>query len=261
MSLDFSGEPDLRGLGRLVRALRAVAEPLGVEFFLMGAAARDLMMRYAHGIETLRRTEDADFAVMVRDWTAYETLREGLIGGGNFAARPGPAAHRLRHAEGMPLDIVPFGGVERPDRTFAWPPDHSMVFDCFGVKEAFAASVAVQLPDGVLLKVAPIPALTILKVCAWQDRKHSEPGRDARDLLLFLRCYMNCGNLERAAAEHGDLFEAEDFDYVQAGVRLLARDIASLIGRSGIARMLKILVREAGDRGSHGLDGSRSRRR
>lgn len=74
MSLDFSTQPELRGLARVVGALQAVAAPLGVEFFLMGAAARDLILRYAHGIEAQRATEDVDFAVMVHDWHAYDAL-------------------------------------------------------------------------------------------------------------------------------------------------------------------------------------------
>ena len=114
----------------MVSALHAVAAPLGVEFFLMGAAARDLILRYAHGIEASRATEDVDFAVMVRDWQAYDALRTALIASGEFSARPGPATHRLRHTSGLPLDIVPFGGVEQADRTFGWPPEHSTVFDC-----------------------------------------------------------------------------------------------------------------------------------
>lgn len=130
MSLDLSAKIELRGLARVVSALHAVAAPLGVEFFLMGAAARDLILRYAHGIEASRATEDVDFAVMVRDWQAYDALRTALIASGEFSARPGPATHRLRHTSGLPLDIVPFGGVEQADRTFGWPPEHSTVFDC-----------------------------------------------------------------------------------------------------------------------------------
>lgn len=250
MSLDFSGEIDLRGLARLTRSLQAVARPLHIEYFLMGAAARDLMVRYAHGIETLRATEDADFAVMVRDWAAYDVLRESLIASGQFTSRPGPATHRLRHAGGLPLDVVPFGGVERADRTYAWPSDRGIVFDCFGVNEAYEACVEVRLPENVELKVAPIPALAILKVCAWHDRKHTHPGRDAPDLLLFLRHYMDCGNFDRAASEHADLMDAEDFDYVEAGVRLLVRDMARLIDRRGIERLLEIIIPEADDAGA-----------
>lgn len=266
MSLDFSATPELRALARVAGALQAVAAPLGVEFFLMGAAARDLILRHAHGIEAPRATEDVDFAVMVRDWQAYGALRTALIASGEFSARQGPATHRLRHGSGLPLDIVPFGGVERPDRTFAWPPEHSTVFDCFGVAEAFAASVTVRLPDAVQVRVAPIAAQVVLKLAAWQDRKHTHPGRDAPDLLLFLGRYTDCGNLDRMASEHQDLFDAEDFDYAEAGVRLLARDIALLVGRIGIERLLTILVPEADEAGplllaqQSGLDLERARR-
>lgn len=161
---------------------------------------------------------------------------------------------------------MPFGGVERPGRTFAWPSERSTVFDCFGVAEAFAASVTVRLPDAVQLRVAPIAAQVVLKLAAWQDRKYTHPGRDAPDLLLFLGRYMDCGNLDRAASAHRDLFDEEDFDYAQAGVRLLARDIAPLVDRAGIERLLTILIPEADEAGSlllaqqSGVDLERARR-
>lgn len=250
MSLDFSKKTELAALARVVRAVQDVADPAGVEFCLAGAAARDLMIRHAYGIEPSRLTEDVDFSVMVKDWDAYEELRRKLIESGEFSPRPGPATHRLRHASGLPLDIVPFGGVEGRDRKFAWPPDHSTVFDCFGMKEGFAASVTVELPGPVSLRVPPIPALTILKVAAWNDRKYTYPGRDASDLLLYLKHYMDCGNLERAAVEHGDLFEAEEFDHVEAGVRLLAREMSLLLDRPGVERLLEILVPQADESGN-----------
>lgn len=249
MSHDFSTKPDLRGLARVVADLQKVATPLGVEFFMMGAGARDLMMLHAYGISTIRATEDVDFAVMVRDWSSYHELRFNLELSGAFERRYQHVTHRLRHKSGLPLDIVPFGGIERADRTFAWPPENSTVFDCFGVAEALAASVMVNLPDGIQLRVAPIAAQAVLKTAAFQDRKHDLPGRDAPDLLLFLRHYMDCGNLERAGIEHFDLFEVENFDHVEAGVRLLARDIAALVNKAGVERLLKILVPEADEAG------------
>lgn len=63
-SLDFSQKPDLLPLARLVSALHAVAGPANVEFFLMGAAARDLMLRHAYNLEPKRLTKDVDFAFM-----------------------------------------------------------------------------------------------------------------------------------------------------------------------------------------------------
>jgi predicted nucleotidyltransferase len=243
MSLDFSQKTDLVPLALIVRALQSVAQPMAVEFFLMGAAARDLILHHAHNIPAQRQTEDVDFAVMVRDWESFAALRTALVASKEFSERFGPATHRLRHRKtGLPLDIVPFGGIERPDRTIAWPPDQSSVFDCFGANEAFDGSLSVQLPGGVALRVASIPALALLKVIAWHDRKS---GKDASDLLLYLRSYMDCNNIDRAAREHGDLFTAEDYDHEAAGAQLLGRDIALMLNKKSIERALKILLPQA----------------
>ncbi|MEO7742461.1 MAG: nucleotidyl transferase AbiEii/AbiGii toxin family protein [Usitatibacter sp.] len=250
MSHDFSTRNDLVGLARLTRSLHAVARPMEIEYFLMGAAARDLMLRYAHNIDASRATEDADFAVMVRGWDEYQKLREGLIASGDFAPRPGPATHRLRHRESLPLDIVPYGGVERRDRTIAWPgSEKGVVFDCFGMREASQSTVEVRLPEDVQLRVGSIPALAILKIAAWNDRKHTHPGRDASDLLLFARSYMDCDNFDRLISHHGDLLESGDFDHVEAGARLLARDLKQLLAPDAVDRVLTILLPEADEAG------------
>jgi len=242
MSLDFSHKADLVPLAQVVGSLQRVAGPMAVDFFLMGAAARDVMLRHGHHIEPVRQTEDVDFAVMVQDWEIFAALRTALIEGGEFSERAGPATHRLRHQSGLPLDIVPFGGIERADRTIAWPPDQSTVFDCFGAREAFNAAVSVLLPQTVTLRVASIPALALLKVTAWQDRKHTHPGRDANDLLLYLRSYMDCDNFDRAARDHGDLFMVEDYEHEATGAQLLGRDIALLLDKPAIQHVLEILL-------------------
>jgi predicted nucleotidyltransferase len=247
--LDLSQRPELLPLARLVGAVQAVAGPQGVGFFLMGAAARDLMLRHVHNVEPQRLTEDVDIAVMVRDWDAFEALRTGLIASGDFTSHPGRARHKLRFKDTLPLDIVPFGGVERADRTIAWPPDHRTIYDCFGAREAFATSLTVLLPQAVQLRVASIPALALLKVTAWHDRKHTHPGRDAPDLLLYLRSYLDCGNLDRATSEHNDLFSGDDFDYEAASARLLARDVVALLDQAAIRRVLEILSPEAEEDG------------
>ena len=242
-SLDLSQKPDLLPLARVVRALQAVTVREGVEFFLMGVSACDVMLQHAHNVDVQRMTKDADFAVMVRDWDAFEALRGKLLASGDFEPRPGPATHRLLFKGGLPLDIVPFGGVESPVRTISWPPDQETIYDCFGAREAFDTSAVVLLPEGIALRVASIPALALLKVTAWHDRKHTDPGRDAPDLLLYLKSYLDCGNLDRAATEHRDLFEAEDYDYEIAGARLLARDLIKVLDRPSIRRVVEILAR------------------
>lgn len=245
-SLDFSQKSDLVSLAAVVQALQVVAQPLGIDYFLIGAAARDLMLQHAHDIAPFRKTEDVDFAVSVSGWTIFARLRTALLDSGHFSERSEKAIHKLRHkASGLPLDIVPFGGIENPDRTIRWPPDHHTLFDCFGAREAFEVSIHVQLPNEVTLRVASIPALALLKITAWEDRKHSHPGRDAGDLLLYARHYMDCDNYDRAALEHSDLFTKDNYDHEATGARLLGRDIANLLDKRSVEPVLSILMPQA----------------
>jgi len=68
MSLDFSKTTELLAVARVIGALEAVAAPLKIDHFLMGATARDLMTHYAHGVPIARGTRDVDSAVMVKNW-------------------------------------------------------------------------------------------------------------------------------------------------------------------------------------------------
>ena len=244
MLFNFSNKPDLQPLADVVQPLQEAAAKLDAPLFLMGAAARDVMLLHAYGIKTLRLTEDMDFGVMVNDWAAFDALREALISGGQFEARSKDATHKLWHRSGRPLDIVPFGGVEKPDRTLAWPPNEETIFDCFGMREAMQSGHEVRLPGEVSLIVPSLPALALLKITAWQDRKLTHRGRDAGDLLLYLRHYLDCDQYDHAAQDYPELFEAADYEHEVTSARLLGRDLRSLLSAEAAERVLAIMLPE-----------------
>lgn len=250
MWYDLSAKLDLQPLAEVVHALQAVSEKLHAPFFLMGAAARDVMLLHVYGINTQRLTQDMDFGVMVQDWATFEDLRTALLASGVFVVKHKDATHKLWHVAGRPLDIVPFGGVERPDRTLVWPPEEQAVFDCFGMREAMASGHEVGLPGGVRLRVASLPALALLKITAWQDRKLTHPGRDAGDLMLYLQHYLDCSMYDHAAQNYPELFEAPDYDHAVTGARLLGRDLRQLLDDAATARVLEILQPEADEQGA-----------
>ncbi len=250
MLYDLSAKLDLQPLVEIVRPLQQEAAKIDAPFFLMGAAARDVMLLHVYGIKTLRLTEDVDFGVMVRDWASFDALRQALIASGQFEARSKEATHKLWHRSGRPLDIVPFGGVERADRTLAWPPEQQTIFDCFGMQEAMQSGHEVRLPGGIELVVPSLPALALLKITAWQDRKLTHPGRDAGDLMLYLRHYLDCDQYDYAAASYPEIFEADDYTYEGASARLIGRDMRQLIDDAAVDRLLQILEPEADENGA-----------
>jgi predicted nucleotidyltransferase len=58
--LDLSGKIDDL-TGGLFVAIASVATSLGIPFFVVGATARDMILSYGYGIQTIRATYDIDF--------------------------------------------------------------------------------------------------------------------------------------------------------------------------------------------------------
>jgi predicted nucleotidyltransferase len=243
MSLDLSGRREHVALAAVVGALRGVAGRLGIPFLLIGATARDLVLT-AYDKESRRLTRDADFAFMVDSWAAFEQLRQALIDGGQFAPVKSGAVHCVIHlTTTRQIDIVPFGGVEDDQRRVPMPGD--MLFDCFGIQEALRSSLEVMLPDGVAVTVPSVPAQILLKIAAYNDRKLTRPGRDAPDLILLMRSFLDCGGYDSLVEEEANTYLlAEEVVADVASAQLAAARISPLLDEAGIARVRAILAPE-----------------
>jgi len=108
-----------------------VARELGLDYFVTGAMARDVILYHVFGLETGRATLDVDVAVAVDSWPEFERIKTRLVETGKVTIdenRP----HRLFYrataeGRGYPLDLLPFGGLEHRPSEIAWPPDLSVV--------------------------------------------------------------------------------------------------------------------------------------
>jgi predicted nucleotidyltransferase len=249
-SLDFSQKTDLRLLAALVKQITAGA--MGTPFVLAGAMARDLLLVHAHGVASNRATEDVDLAFLVSGWDEFEKLRQRLLDG-EFKEIPREGIHKLRFRGSLEVDILPFGGVERPDRTIVLPPDNDFSMSMFGFSEALNSAVTVFLPDAASVHVVSLPALAILKLSAWTERRLTEPGKDAYDLRLIVKNYADIAG-ER-------LYEANPYvvgspsDYEGAGAWLLGKDMARLLDSNGRERLARLIADEADEAGQLRLAG------
>ena len=246
-SLDLSDRLELRLLADLVAAIRQAAPD--TRFMLIGAMARDLLLSYAHNIQPQRATEDLDFAIAVSDWQAFWRLRQALIARGAFAGLP-RIAHRLTFAGRHRVDLIPFGGVESPAGTIDWPLPLDTRMVVLGFREAMSGAVEVKLPGETTIAVASLPALALLKLFAWGDRRYLQRGKDAGDLWLLLKTYLDAGNRERLYVEAKHLLLADDYDDDLAGAWLLgadARKVLAVGDDADNATLTHALVLLAGD--------------
>ena len=229
-SLDLTAKTELTFLAEVVADLRVAAsawEPL-----LVGAMARDLLLYHAHNIPVNRATEDIDLAFGLADWEDFAALRAALIASTHFEAHRS-LVHQFSHRRRRQVDLVPFGGLELPGGSIAWPPTGDEVMTVVGFREALASATNVMLPEGQRVLVVSLPMLAVLKVIAWSDRHITAPRKDAADLLLILKSYLDAGNQQRLYEEAAHLLEDSNFDYERAGAWLAGHDAAKAIGKAG----------------------------
>jgi predicted nucleotidyltransferase len=228
--LDLTAKTELTFLAEVVADLRAAAS--GWEPLLVGAMARDLLLYHAHNIPVNRATEDIDLAFGLADWEDFAALRAALIASTHFEAHRS-LVHKFFHRRNRQIDLVPFGGLELPGGSIAWPPTGDEVMTVVGFREALASATDVILPEGQRVFVVSLPMLAVLKVIAWSDRHLTSPRKDAADLLLILKRYLDAGNQQRLYEEAPHLLEDSNFDYERAGAWLAGHDAAKAIGKDG----------------------------
>jgi predicted nucleotidyltransferase len=246
IDLSTSTDPDIGVAGRVLAVLDVAAKSVGVDYLVVGATARNVLSMAWFDRLPPRATRDVDVAVAVPDWSAFRRLTAGLT------PRGGAHAFTVSLA-GSPVevDIVPYGGVEEPDRTVHLPDDHNL--NVLGIQEVFDAAVTAQLPAGAEVRVPTIPGLALLKIITWRDRRLLS-RRDATDLDEIISWYAEGPFLDQLYDEV-DILGKYDFDVALAAAHRLGRQIGLLAGRECTAAVLAILgddelrVRLANDMG------------
>ena len=236
----------------VLRAVHTAAHAQRLDFFIAGALARDIWLDYIYAVPVARLTQDIDIGIQVSSWSEFADLRERLISDAAFT----PDAHRLHRlfmpASGVPLDIVPFGGVEDGERRIAWPPQGETVMSLFGFAEAFRAAPLLELAPRLSVRVTSLAGLAALKLFSWSERGR-ETNRDAVDFWLILRNYGDPCHRERLLLEENEMLTVEDHDVSRAGARLLGTDMGQILGSQGAAQLRKLITAELNDTGPQRL--------
>ena len=231
----------------VIREVDSLAHEMTLAYFLCGAMARDILLKHVHGIETGTATRDVDFGIAVENWTMFEAIKQKLIGTGRF--KPADNMHQRLYyhltpsSHGYPIDIIPFGGIETPANSVAWPPDQADIMNVIGYKEALANVIRVGISPGLVVPVISLPGLTVLKLFAWSDRGNSNP-KDAHDLVTLLRRYLDADNRDRLYEEETKLLEKAEFDLDAASPMLLGKDVRRIAKQETLTQLIILLTDE-----------------
>lgn len=250
-SYDLSGKIDFSVVNALLE-IKRIAVKLNLDFFIVGAMARDFMMEHVHQIRSPRMTKDIDIAVCVAAWDEYKALTDELVTTGHFTKH----SQKQRYTcEDLHIDLIPFGDISGPNDKISWPPQHDTIMSTIGFDDVYKNSVSFTLNHEPTLeiKVPTIPGLAILKLLSWKDDYPSRK-KDAEDLLFIMNKYENVIGIEdRLFGQETALLKEEAFDMQQAGIRLLGRDIARIAKAETAKAIQEILDLETVENGPYRL--------
>lgn len=212
---------------RLYDAITIVVEKLATtvdldpdRVLIVGAACRDLLhAAFGHAF-ALRATTDTDVGIAVSDWTVSERIdaRFRRIGSNGIRYRIG----------GLPVDIMPFGGVEDPDGV-SRPAARGENLVVFGFRDVHERAIRLTLPNGMTVRLPQPAGYTALKMRSWIDRSAYGEYRDANDLALAAFWYQESGEIRDRLFDTDAGFELlteVGIDVDLAATRLLAFDAA-----------------------------------
>ena len=239
--LNISGKLD-PATTELYVTLNSVTDELSIPYIVVGASARDMVLHHGYGTDIRRATTDIDLGIQVSEWEAFQALKQSLLARGFVVTR---SPHRLISPYDMPIDIVPFGGIEDTEARIAWPPEGDVVMNMLGFKEAFEHAQIVRLRDQlprVDIRVATPAGMVLLKLIAWTDRAREKRDKDAQDFRYLLKTYENIPAVKEVLYDENNqaIMEMYDWDVELAGACCLgqdALDIASAETRTVINKL------------------------
>lgn len=225
-------------LVELLKKLTDSFNRMNREFYVIGATARDIIIRQLIGTTSGRKTRDLDIAIAIPDWSVFDEIKEILVADG---FKKSLHMHQRFYYGDYELDVVPYG-VAKDDDNIYWPPEEEIAMSVKGFDEALSKSITIRIDDEFDIKIASLHGLFLLKFNAWLDR-NIKTGKDAEDMSFILSNYF-MANLDRNV--HPEVYDWERFDEYIVGGYWLAHDLLLLLNKEQIAFYKDCIEKELG---------------
>lgn len=227
--------------------MKSAAEELGIDFYLVGAIARDHHLSKSEHYKISRKTADIDIAVMVADEDEFHLLKQTLIAKGNFEEGEDPI--QLIYANTAEIDLLPFGDIEVRGETHLTRP-RAFVMDVPGFALLNSFTEQMVLSEKHTVRVCELEGIVILKLLAWDDR--NERTKDILDINQIVDSYFNIES-DTVFDEHNDVtgfYDPNELHHYTSKVsaHVIGRKMKNILKSEELLqeRIISILKKERG---------------
>ena len=223
MRIPFSRIRDEGQFKEIFLALERGFIKFGIDFYLVGATARDVWMKGVHGLPPKRATSDIDFGIMIKDSFVFDDLKSYLIEEEGFI----PSKDNefvLIWKDKSQVDLIPFGDLESEGIVTVKGTGFTSM-NVEGFKEVYEQASEEIITEDQRFKVSTLPGIVILKLIAWDDRPEVRRD-DIDDIAEIIKNYFHL-NDEVIFEQHSDLF-TDDIELDEIASQL-GREIGKIV--------------------------------
>ena len=217
--VNLSNQSDPR-LAEVLDTVDKCCADLGIDFYILGALARDVW--YREGEIPILGTKDVDFAILIRDVEYYDQLKTSLESSHGFTPLSDNELAFLAK-NGLQIDILPFGQLEVEDGEAIDVSQRKVKVN--GLNEVYLQSVRPVYLEEREFKVATLPGIFLLKIIAYDDRPEHRPN-DPEDCMSIINNYFELQQ-DLIYSQHSDLFG--DSPLKQIAARVIGRELRTTL--------------------------------
>jgi predicted nucleotidyltransferase len=211
-------------VAEMLTALQRGLTKFKIDFYLIGAVARDVWMNGINNIAPKRTTGDLGFAVFISKIGVYENLIEYLIENESFQPYKGNA-YVLIWNNSIEVDLLPFGAIEDENAKLSGLGLANINFQ--GFTEVYEIGLpTIDLEGKNQFKFCTLPGIVLLKLIAWDDRPEARRD-DIKDICDILNHFFSMYDNE-IWEYHSDLFSEEKVDLKHISARVMGREMSKI---------------------------------
>ncbi|GAA4203961.1 hypothetical protein GCM10022289_21020 [Pedobacter jeongneungensis] len=220
-------------VSEMLREMSTICAKFDIDFYLVGAIARDIHLSANEELLSKRGTKDVDLAITISDEGQYNQIKNALIATGIFEGHETETI-KLIYKKGIELDLLPFGEIEEPNRNVRLT-DPTFVLNMPGFTEIYPFARDYDIGNGQMVKVCTIEGIILLKLIANDDRP--ERTKDITDIEHLIQSYfeLNTDDIYTSHFELMELYDTKENDYIQLVCsRLIGQKIRELLADSPV---------------------------
>lgn len=227
----------------MLKAMEKVFREFGVDYYLVGALARDIRLSAHKNFAAMRKTKDIDIAVMLDDEEQFYTIKETLLATGEFEESEYEAI-KLIYKKEIEVDLLPFGEIENEDRELQLSRHTLLAMDMSGFKEVYPFVETLTIAEGLSLNVCSLEGLIMLKLIANSD--NPSRTKDITDIEHFLKMYfeLNSDEIYTEYLTVMDLYDTGINEYLSlVSARIVGRKIKTILtGHTKATEQIKTIL-------------------